>query len=282
MIRIVEVGPRDCLQNEPAVIPLEDKVRYVDLLSESGLTEIETGSFVSPEWVPQMAGSDDLFWNIHRKPGVTYSALVPNEKGMERALRAKVDKIAVFTAASETFNRRNVNATIAESIERFKPVVRQAQDAGLPVRGYISTVFYCPYEGRMTPDAALPVVQQLLDLGVNEVALSDTVGRARPDDVRRALEAVLPICPKEKIALHFHNTYGNAVADVIVAWREFDIVTFDSSAGGLGGCPYARGATGNIATEDIVAAFQARGADLPIDLSKVREAVHSIRKYTTS
>jgi hydroxymethylglutaryl-CoA lyase len=270
--RILEVGPRDGLQNERILLPLAQKIRFVDLLSESGVDEIEVGAFVSPRWVPQMADSDELFAHITRRKGVVYSALVPNEKGLERALAARVDKIAVFTAASETFNRRNINASISESIQRFRPVVDRAQKAGLPIRGYISTVFFCPYEGQMQPEDALPVVQKLLDLGVEEICLADTVGEARPDDVRRGLAAVLPHCPLERLSLHFHDTYGHAVQNALVAWQEFGAAAFDSSASGLGGCPYAEGATGNVATEALVEAFNAQGAGLQIDVAKVRQA----------
>jgi hydroxymethylglutaryl-CoA lyase len=276
-IRILEVGPRDGLQNEKAILPIDVRCRFVDLLSESGVSEIEVGAFVSPKWVPQMVGSDELFRCIQRRPGVTYSALVPNEQGLDRALAVDVDKIAVFTAASESFNRRNINASISESIDRFRPVVARAHGAHLTVRGYISTTFFCPYEGQMPARAALPVVQELLALGLDEICLADTVGEARPDDVRRALEAVLPLCPAEHLSMHFHDTYRHAVQNALVAWQEFGIGVFDSSAGGLGGCPYAEGATGNVATEALVEAFNAAGAGLDVDLGKIRAAAALIR-----
>jgi len=275
--RILEVGPRDGLQNERSILPLDLKVRFVDLLSDSGVHEIEVGAFVSPRWVPQMAGSDELFAQIHRRPGVTYSALVPNEIGLDRALAAQVEKIAVFTAASESFNKRNINASISESIDRFRPVLSRSHEAGLPVRGYISTVFFCPYEGQMAPDAHLPVVRELLDLGTEEICLADTVGEARPDDVRRVLEQVLPECGADRLAMHFHDTYGHATENALVAWREFGIAVFDSAAGGLGGCPYAEGAQGNVSTEALVNAFQAEQADLEVDVARVREAARLIR-----
>jgi len=280
-IRILEVGPRDGLQNEKAVLPIDLRCRFVDLLSESGVSEIEVGAFVSPKWVPQMVGSDELFRCIKRRPGVVYSALVPNEQGLDRALAVNVDKIAVFTAASESFNRRNINASISESIDRFRPVVARAHEAGLTVRGYISTTFFCPYEGQMPAQAALPVVEELLALGLDEICLADTVGEARPDDVRGALEAVLPLCPKERLSMHFHDTYHHAVQNALVAWQEFGIGVFDSSAGGLGGCPYAEGATGNVATEALVEAFNAAGAGLKVDLTKVRAAAILIRDTTS-
>lgn len=273
---ILEVGPRDGLQNERSILPLALKVRFVDLLSESGVQEIEVGAFVSPRWVPQMADSDELFRTIKRSPSVVYSALVPNELGLKRALAVGVDKIAVFTAASETFNRRNINASISESIQRFRPVVVRALQAGLPVRGYISTAFFCPYEGQMKPEAALPVINELLDLGVGEICLADTVGEARPEDVRRGLDLIRPVCPGEKLSMHFHDTYGHAVDNALVAWREYEIGVFDSSAGGLGGCPYAEGATGNVATEKLIEAFTAAGAPLRIDTAKIRAAARMI------
>lgn len=276
-VRILEVGPRDGLQNEKAVLPIELRCRFVDLLSASGISEIEVGAFVSPRWVPQMAGSDELFRCIRRREGVVYSALVPNEQGLDRALAVNVQKVAVFTAASESFNRRNINASISESIDRFRPVVTRAHRAGLAVRGYISTAFFCPYEGQMPAQAALPVVEELMGLGTDEICLADTVGEARPDDVRRALEAVLPLCPAERLSMHFHDTYHHAVQNSLVAWQEFDIGVFDSSAGGLGGCPYAEGATGNVATEALVEAFNAAGADLDVDVAKVRAAALLIR-----
>jgi len=272
-LRILEVGPRDGLQNERVLLPLDLKVQFVDLLSESGVHEIEVGAFVSPKWVPQMADSDELFARITRRPGVVYSALVPNERGLARALAARVDKVAVFTAASETFNRRNINASISESIERFRPVVETAHQGGLPVRGYISTAFFCPYEGQMRPEDSLPVVRRLLDLGTDEICLADTVGEARPEDVRRGLEAVLPICPIDLLSLHFHDTYGHAVQNALVAWKEYGVQVFDASAGGLGGCPYAEGATGNVATEALVEAFRRAGADLAIDTAMVKRAL---------
>ena len=267
-IRILEVGPRDGLQNEKAVLPIQLRCLFVDLLSESGVAEIEVGAFVSPKWVPQMAGSDELFRCIKRRPGVIYSALVPNEQGLDRALAVDVDKIA---------NRRNINASISESIDRFRPVVTRAHDARISVRGYISTTFFCPYEGQMKAQAALPVVEELLALGLDEICLADTVGEARPEDVRRALEAVLPLCPAERLSMHFHDTYHHAVQNSLVAWQEFGIGVFDSSAGGLGGCPYAEGATGNVATEALVEAFNAAGAGLDVDLAKIRSAALLIR-----
>jgi hydroxymethylglutaryl-CoA lyase len=256
-VRIIEVAPRDGLQNEPATIPTDVKVAFVDALGPTGVSEIEVSSFVSPKWVPQLADAEEVFRRIRRAPGVVYSALVPNEKGLERAKAARVDKVAVFTAASETFNRKNINASIAESIDRFRPVVR---DAGVPVRAYVSTAFWCPYEGRIAPAAVVDVVRRLVDLGVNEISIGDTIGKAVPDEVRELLRVLLP--SPVPIALHFHDTYGHAVENATCGWKEFGIDAFDASAGGLGGCPYAPGASGNVATEALAAALPGTGVNL--------------------
>lgn len=277
-LRLVEVGPRDGLQNEKDLVPLDVKVRFVDLLSQSGLTEIEVGSFVSPKWVPQMADTDLLFARIARRPGVIYSALVPNVAGLDKALEAKADKISVFTAASETFNQRNINATIAESIERFRPVVKAAHQAGLPVRGYVSMAFHCPYEGPIRPEAVRSVVQRLLELEVDDICPADTVGRASADDVRALLEVLRPDVSADQISLHFHDTYGHAVDNALAAWGEFGIRVFDGAAGGLGGCPYAEGAPGNVATEALVDAFRAAGENAGVDAGVLREASALVRK----
>jgi hydroxymethylglutaryl-CoA lyase len=266
-VRIIEVGPRDGLQNETAVVPTEKKVAFIDALSGSGVSEIEVSSFVSPKWVPQLADAEDVFKRIRRAKGIVYSALVPNEKGLERAKAAGVDKIAVFTAASETFNRKNINASIAVSIDRFRPVVRAA---GVPVRAYVSTAFWCPFEGKVAPAAVKDVVQRLVDLGVNEISIGDTIGKAVPDEVCELLRALLPL--PLPIALHFHDTYRHAVENALAAWREFGIDAFDSSAGGLGGCPYAPGASGNVATETLVAALDAAGATTGVDAQAVKRA----------
>jgi len=256
-VRIVEVGPRDGLQNEAAVIPTDAKVAFVDLLGKTGVSEIEVSSFVSPKWVPQLADAEEVFKRIRREPGVVYSALVPNEKGLERARAAGVDKIAVFTAASETFNRKNINASIAESIERFRPVIR---DAGVPVRAYVSTAFWCPYEGKVAPAAVADVVRRLADLGAGEISIGDTIGKAVPDEVRALLGLLLP--SPVPLALHFHDTYGHAVENALCGWKEFGIEAFDASAGGLGGCPYAPGASGNVATEALARALPGTGVDV--------------------
>lgn len=275
-VRIVEVGPRDGLQNEPSVLPTEVKVAFVNALSRTGVVEIEAGSFVSASAVPQLATSDDVFRKIERLPAVTYSALVPNERGLERARAVAAQKIAVFTAASESFTRRNINATIAESLARFRPVVAAARRDGMAVRGYVSTAVFCPYEGRVAPAQAVDVTKRLLDLGVDEVSLGDTIGKGSPADVRRLLDAVLPGLSRERLALHFHDTYGMAIANVLTAWAEYGIGTFDCSAGGLGGCPYAPGAAGNVATEDVVYALKACGATVMVDERKVVTALQPI------
>lgn len=253
-IRIVEVGPRDGLQNEKEMVPTEAKVRFVDALSACGLREIEVSSFVSPRWIPQLADAEAVFAAIRRAPGVTYMALVPNEQGLDRAILARVDKVAVFTAASETFSLKNTNATIAQTLVRFRPVVAGST---VPVRGYISTAFHCPFEGPVRPDQVLVVARALLELGCSELSIGDTIGKARPAEVTRLFELLLPICPADRLAAHFHDTYGQAVENALAA-EALGIRTFDSSAGGVGGCPYAPGAPGNVATQALVAAFPGR------------------------
>ena len=271
MIRIVEVGPRDGLQSETVSIPTDVKVAYIDALSSAGLPEIEASAFVSPKWVPQLADAEEVFRRIRRAPGVTYSALVPNEQGLDRALAAKVDKIAVFTAASETFNRKNINASIDESIARFAPVIRRARAERIPIRGYVSTAFWCPYEGRVAPSKAVEVCRRLADAGVDELSIGDTIGKAVPDEVKQLLDALLPSTPPGSVALHFHDTYGHAVENALAGWK-MGIGAFDSSAGGIGGCPYAPGASGNVATEALVQSFRAAGAKVPGDLAALAAA----------
>jgi hydroxymethylglutaryl-CoA lyase len=276
MIQITEVGPRDGLQNEQENIPTDAKIKFINALSETGVPEIEVSSFVSPKWIPQLADASEVFSGITRREGVIYSALVPNERGFESALVCSVDKIAIFTAASETFNQKNINASIAESIERFKPVIKMAQQEKIPTRGYISTAFYCPFEEKIEPEQVVTVLNLLLELGVDEVSLGDTIGKAEPQDVRALLRLLLPILRKDQIILHLHDTYDRAISNAVTAWEEFEITRFDSSAGGLGGCPFAPGATGNVATEDLVNAFKTLGANVPIDTSKVLEAAREI------
>jgi hydroxymethylglutaryl-CoA lyase len=258
-IRIVEVGPRDGLQNEAGQVPTAVKVAFVDALSDCGFDEIEVSSFVRPEWIPQLADAEEVFARIRRAPGVVYSALVPNERGLDRALAAGAGKVAVFTAASETFSRKNTNATIAQTLARFRPVVARAT---VPVRGYVSTAFHCPFEGPIAPAAVLAVVRALLELGCAELSIGDTIGRATADEVRALFEQLLSICPPDRLAAHFHDTFGQAVENARAA-EALGIRIFDSSAGGIGGCPYAPGAPGNVATAALVAAFPGRtGLDL--------------------
>ena len=279
-IRITEVGPRDGLQHEPP-IPTEAKIAFINALSRTGVAEIEAGAFVSPEAVPQMADSDGVLRKIERRPDVLYSALVPNERGLERACAAGVQKIAVFTAASETFAQHNIRATIEESFARFKPVVARARREGLRVRGYVSTAFVCPYEGRIDPARAVDVIERLLALGVHEVSIGDTIGRAAPRDVRRLLDLVIPRVGCDVLSLHCHDTYGMAIANTLTAWHEYGLTAFDSSAGGLGGCPFAPGATGNVATEDLVHALKASGAAVAVDEKKVLAAAIDLAPHLT-
>lgn len=275
-IRIIEVGPRDGLQNEPDIVSTESKVSFVNALSGTGVGEIEAGSFVSPRAIPQLADSDEVFRRIERRPGVIYSALVPNERGLERARAAAVNKIAVFTAASDTFTRRNINCTIGESIKRLRSVVFGAKRDGMTVRGYVSTVTHCPFEGAVQPSQVLDVARQLLDLGVDEISLGDTVGKAAPRDIRKLLDEIVPRIDRSRLSLHVHDTCGMAVANVLTAWTEYGIEAFDTAAGGLGGCPYAPGASGNVATEDVVYALKASGASLAVDERQVIAAAREI------
>jgi hydroxymethylglutaryl-CoA lyase len=277
-IRIVEVGPRDGLQNETAPVPTEAKIAFVDALSGTGVDEIEVSAFVSPRWVPQLGDAEEVFRRISRRQGVAYCALVPNEKGLERALEAGVDKVSVFTAASETFNRKNINTSIEGSIRRFLPVVESARSAGLPVRGYVSTAFWCAFEGKIAPEATVDVVERLVDLGVQEVSISDTIGKASPDEVKRLLDLLLPRLSSDRIAMHFHDTYGRGVENVLAS-RSYGLRIFDASVGGLGGCPYAPGATGNVATEAVVEALEGEGETLGVDLRGLAQARESLGPF---
>jgi hydroxymethylglutaryl-CoA lyase len=276
--RIVEVGPRDGLQNEPAQVPTAVKVHFVEALAATGVAEIEVSAFVSPRRVPQLGDASDVFGAIDRRSGVTYSALVPNGQGLDRALAAGVDKIAVFTAVSETFNQKNIHTSLDGALERFRPLIARARATGLPVRGYLSTAWWCAYEGRIPPRAAIDLAQRLVDLGADEVAVSDTVGRATPDEVARLLDGLLPRVPAEQIAVHFHDTYGCGVANVRRAW-EYGIRIFDASVGGLGGCPFSPGATGNVATADVVAALAALGAAPGVALDGLERARRLLDPY---
>jgi len=270
-IRIVEVGPRDGLQNERASVSTSDKIEFVNRLSASGLPVIEVSAFVSPKWVPQMADASEVFAGINRQPDTKYTALVPNQAGLDRAIAAGVEEVAVFAASSETFSRRNINQGIDASLANYALVCAQARAAGLPVRGYLSTAFGCPFEGAMAPDHVASVAARLIDLGVYEVAVSDTIGIAHPGQVPRVLDAVLARVPAERLALHFHDTRGTALANVLTA-LPFGIRTFDASAGGLGGCPYAPGAAGNLATDDLIYMLDGLGVETGVSLAALSEA----------
>ena len=271
MINIVEVGPRDGLQNEAVTIPTDVKVNFVNALSETGISEIEVSAFVSPHRVPQLSDAEDVFRRISRRDGVIYSALVPNEKGLDRAISAGVNKICVFTSASETFNLKNINKSVKSSIEIFRPLVNRAHRAALPVRGYVSTAFWCAFEGKISPDTVCRVVESLCDIGVDEVSVSDTIGKASPQEVERLLDLLFPVIPSEQIAMHFHDTYGRGVENVLVSWSR-GIRIFDASTGGVGGCPFAPGATGNVSTESVVRALEGGGESTGIDLEKLFHA----------
>jgi hydroxymethylglutaryl-CoA lyase len=270
-VRIVEVGPRDGLQNEAISVPTEIKVAFIDALSAAGPAEIETTSFVNPSRIPQLADAAEVMARIRRRPGIAYSALVPNVQGLERALAAGARRIAVFTAASETFNRRNINASIAESIGRFAPVIQGAHAAGASVRGYVSTAFVCPYEGPIAPAQASSVIERLYGLGVDEVSIGDTIGAAVPSQIDALLDHVQPFLPIDRTAMHFHDTRGTALANVLLSLQR-GIATFDSSAGGLGGCPYAPGASGNLATEDLCYFLHGLGLATGVDVERLAAA----------
>ncbi len=271
-VTVYEVGPRDGLQNEKETLSLEVRAELIDGLSEAGLPAIEVGSFVSPRAVPQLADTEELYRRIRPVSGIRYPALVPNEKGLDRALAAGVREIAVFTAASETFNRKNINAGVDESIERFRPVVARAKQERVRVRGYVSTVFGCPYEGDIAPEAVREVVHKLLDLSVDEISLGDTIGVATPADVYDVIEVLYESgVTRGVLALHFHDTRGTALANVL-AGLQCGVTTFDASAGGLGGCPYAPGASGNLATEDLLYLLEGLGIQTGVTLARVVEA----------
>lgn len=270
-VRIVEVGPRDGLQNEATPIPTSEKIAFIDALSAAGLAEIEATSFVAPGRVPQLTDAEEVMRGIRRRDGCQYTVLVPNEKGLERARSASVTRIAVFTAASESFNRKNIRASIADSIDRFRPVIRAARDTGLSIRGYVSTAFACPYEGPVAPAAVRDVVSRLRDLGVDEISLGDTIGVAVPDEVDRLLDALEGTLPLADTALHLHDTRGTALSNVMRG-LERGVAIFDASAGGLGGCPYAPGAGGNLATEDLLYLLDRLGIETGVDLDGVRHA----------
>jgi hydroxymethylglutaryl-CoA lyase len=270
-ITVVEVGPRDGLQNERALLSTSDKVEFINRLSAASLPVIEVSAFVSPTRVPQMADADQVVAGISRKSGIRYTALVPNLKGLERAVRAGISEVAVFAASTETFSLRNINQTIDQSLTTYKAVCDRAAALGVRVRGYVSTAFGCPYEGDVAPEKAADVAARLIALGVFEVAISDTIGIAHPGQVPAVLDAVLARVPIERVALHFHDTRGTALANVLAA-LSFGVATFDASTGGLGGCPFAPGAAGNVATEDLVYMLNGLGAETGVLLAALSDA----------
>src|SRR6266849_831355 len=276
-VRVVEVGPRDGLQNEKALIPTEQKVQFINMLAEAGFPVVEATSFVSPRAIPQLSDASAVMAGLTRLPSTSFPVLVPNLKGMERALAAGVRAVAVFTAASESFTRHNINATIEESLANFRPVVALAQQEGVTVRGYISTVFGCPYEGAVAPRQVLSVAQALLEMDIDELSLGDTIGVATPNQVVDVLGLLLDegAIPVERLAVHFHDTRGTALANVLMALQT-GISIVDSSAGGLGGCPYAPGAAGNLATEDLLYMLHGMGVTTGVSLEKVVAATSFI------
>nr|WP_255774771.1 hydroxymethylglutaryl-CoA lyase [Microbulbifer zhoushanensis] len=267
-VKMVEVGPRDGLQNEKQEISVATRVALVDRLSAAGLPVIEAGSFVSPKWVPQMAASEEVLAAIERRPGITYSALTPNMKGYERALQARADEVAVFGAASESFTQKNINCSIAESLERFRPLLEQARADGIRVRGYVSCVLGCPYEGDIAPEKVAEVSAALLQMGCYEISLGDTIGVGTPEAARKMVETVAACVPMEKLAVHFHDTYGQALANIYAALQA-GVTVVDSAVAGLGGCPYARGASGNVASEDVLYMLNGLDIDTGVDLHKL-------------
>jgi hydroxymethylglutaryl-CoA lyase len=280
-ITIYEVGPRDGLQNEPAPIPTAKKIRLVDLLSEAGLRKIEVTSFVSPRWVPQLADAAEVMAGIRRAPGVVYAALAPNLRGYEAARAAGAGEVAIFAAASETFSRKNINASIAESLERFAPIAESAARDRVPLRGYVSCATDCPFEGAVAPEAVAAVARRLAELGCREISLGDTIGRGRPESVAAMLDAVLAVLPADRLAGHFHDTGGQALANVEVALAK-GVQTFDTAAGGLGGCPYAPGAPGNLATEKLVRHLADRGLDTGVNPERLAVAAAFSRELRMS
>ena len=270
-VRIVEVGPRDGLQNEREIVPTPIKLALIDKLADAGLTTIEAGAFVSPKWVPQMADSAAVLTGLRRRSGVSYPVLVPNRQGLEAALAAGVTEIAVFGAASETFSRRNINCSIAESLDRFRPVVELARQHGVKVRGYVSCALGCPYEGEIAPEKVAEVAGALYAMGCYEISLGDTIGVGTPGKTQRMLEAVTWQAPLDCLAGHYHDTYGQALAN-IYASLELGLATFDASVAGLGGCPYAAGASGNVATEDVIYLLNGLGIETGIDLDALVNA----------
>jgi hydroxymethylglutaryl-CoA lyase len=275
-VEIFEVGPRDGLQNEARLIPVAEKIALVDALSRVGFRRIEVTSFVSPKWVPQMADAGAVMVGITRRPGIRYAALAPNLKGFDAAVAARADEVAIFGAASEAFSQANINASIAESLARFAPVVAAAQAIGMPVRGYVSCVIACPYAGDIAPEAVARVAAGLLAMGCYEISLGDTIGAGRPQTVAQMLAAVSTVVPVDRLAGHFHDTGGHALANIDAA-LDHGLRVFDAAIGGLGGCPYAPGAPGNVATEDVARHLAARGFETGLDLDALDRVVAMAR-----
>lgn len=274
-VKLVEVGPRDGLQNEAQLVPASVKIELIDRLTDAGLPAVEATAFVSPRWIPQMADNAEIMAGIRRKHGTSYPVLVPNLKGFEAALEAGAEEVAVFAAASESFSHKNINCSVADSLERFRPVTEAAQKHGVRVRGYLSCVLGCPYEGDVSADAVADVTQRLWDMGCYEISLSDTIGTGTPGKAQEMIEASARRVPLNALAAHYHDTYGQALAN-IHASLQCGLAVFDSSVAGLGGCPYAKGATGNVATEDVVYMLAGLGVETGVDLDKLIEAAEFI------
>lgn len=274
-VSIVEVGPRDGLQNEKSIVSVEEKINFINLLSKTGIKRIEAGSFVSPKWVPQMADSGDIFSGIEKNPSITYSALTPNIKGLDAAIESGVDEVAVFGAASESFSMKNINCSIEESLNKFEPVIAKANTHNIKVRGYVSCVMGCPYEGEISPSAVADVSKRLIDMGCYEISLGDTIGTGTPVATKRLLDSVLSVVNIEQLAVHFHDTYGQALVNLYSA-LEYGVATIDSAVAGLGGCPYAKGASGNVATEDVLYMLNGMGINTEIDMEKLLVATQFI------
>lgn len=277
-VKIVEVGPRDGLQNEKGLISLEAKLELISNLADSGLTMIEAGSFVSAKWVPQMADSEQVFLQLCRSPGVTYSALTPNMQGFNAAVAAKADEVAIFGAASESFSKKNINCSIAESLQRFEPIMAAAKAQNIRVRGYVSCVLGCPYEGHIEPQKVAEVAWHMFDMGCYEISLGDTIGAGTPLKTLSMLNTVSAKLPVDKLAVHFHDTYGQALANILVALEQ-GISVVDTAVAGLGGCPYAKGASGNVATEDVVYMLNGMGIKTGIDIEKLAFAGQTIMQH---
>ncbi len=270
-VRMVEVGPRDGLQNEAQLVPTATKIALIEQLADAGLSVVEAGSFVSPKWIPQMADTSEVLAGLTRKPGVSYPVLVPNMQGFAAALAAEVEEIAIFAAASESFSRRNINCSIAESLERFAPVAEGARRRGLRLRGYISCVVDCPYEGPIAPAAVADVAASLAALGCYELSLGDTIGTGTPARIQAMIERVAAAVPRERLAVHFHDTYGQALANILAALEQ-GVAVIDSSVAGLGGCPYAKGASGNVASEDVLYLLDGLGIRTGVAMARLAAA----------